>query len=88
MVLSYLSSVPDNENLSFIQRRGGWWYLPSLNPGEVVPQSYNQIIHWLRCSLSFSLLRSLILCLRGARSSGKPQLAVGDISLAVSGARI
>ena len=52
-------------------------------------QSYNQTIRWLRCSLSFSLTRSLIMCLRGARSSaGKPQLAAGDISLAVSEARL
>jgi len=35
-----------------------------------IHQSYNQIIHWFRCTLSFSLL---IMCIRGARSStGKP----------------
>ena len=52
-------------------------------------QTYNQTIRWLRCSLSFSLLRSMIMCLRGARSScGKPQLAAGDIALAVSEARL
>ena len=50
-------------------------------------QSYSQIIHWLCCS--FSLLRSLIMCLRGARSlSGEPQLIAGDISQAVSKARL
>ena len=32
-------------------------------------QSYNEILCWLRCSLSFMLLRSSIQCLRGARSS-------------------
>ena len=52
-------------------------------------QSYNQKIRWLRCNLSFSLLRSLIMCLRGAcSSSGKPQLSAGDISLAISKARL
>ena len=30
---------------------------------------YSQTIGWLRCRLSFSLLRSSILCIRGARSS-------------------
>jgi hypothetical protein len=30
--------------------------------------SYSQTIGWLRCRLSFSLLRSSILCIRGARS--------------------
>ena len=52
-------------------------------------QSYNQTIRWLRCSLSFSLLQSMIMCLRGARySCGKPQLAASDISLAFSEARL
>jgi len=52
-------------------------------------QSYNQTIRWLRCTLSFSLLRSLIMYIRGARSSsGKPQLAAGDLSLIVSEARL
>ena len=32
-------------------------------------QSYSQTMNWLRCRLSFSLLRSSIMCLRGSRSS-------------------
>ena len=32
-------------------------------------QSYNQVICWLRCCLSFTLLKSAIQCIRGARSS-------------------
>ena len=32
-------------------------------------QTYNKITSWLRCSLSFSLVRSAVSCLRGARSS-------------------
>ena len=32
-------------------------------------QTYNKTISWLRCSLSFSLVRSAVSCLRGARSS-------------------
>ena len=52
-------------------------------------QTCNQTIRWLRCSLSFSLLISLIMRLRGARSScGRPQPAGSDISLAVSEAKI
>ena len=31
--------------------------------------SYNHTMNWLRCTLSFALLRSAILCIRGARSS-------------------
>ena len=30
---------------------------------------YSVVMGWLRCSLSFSLLRSAIQCIRGARSS-------------------
>ena len=32
-------------------------------------QPYSSTIGWLRCRLSFSLLRSSIMCIRGARSS-------------------
>ena len=32
-------------------------------------KSYSKILNWIRCRLSFSLLRSSIMCLRGARSS-------------------
>ena len=32
-------------------------------------QSYSQTINWLRCRLSFSLLRSSIMYIRGSRSS-------------------
>ena len=30
---------------------------------------YSQILRWIRCKLSFSLIRSTIRCLRGSRSS-------------------
>ena len=36
---------------------------------EKEQQPYSQTLFWLRCKLSFSLLRSAIMCLRGARSS-------------------
>ena len=29
---------------------------------------YGQTLHWMRCRLGFSLLRSSIMCLRGSRS--------------------
>ena len=32
-------------------------------------QPYSKVLYWSRCRLGFSLLRSQILCLRGARSS-------------------
>ena len=36
-------------------------------------QTYGATIAWIRCCISFSLLRSAIMCLRGARSSqGRP----------------
>ena len=32
-------------------------------------QGYSKTICWLRCAISFSLVRSAVMCLRGARSS-------------------
>ena len=32
-------------------------------------QLYSKTLYWLRCKLTFSLLRSAITCLRGSRSS-------------------
>ena len=32
-------------------------------------QSYSDTLHWLRCLISFSLIRSAIQCIQGARSS-------------------
>ena len=32
-------------------------------------QDYSKTINWLRCSISFSLVKSAVMCLRGARSS-------------------
>ena len=52
---------------------------------EKLHQSYNQTILWPE----FSLLKSFIICLRGARSScSRPQPAASDISLAVSEAKL
>ena len=34
-------------------------------------QSYAETLGWLRCCISFTLLRSCIQCIRGARSSSK-----------------
>ena len=53
-------------------------------------QPYSVVLAWLRCHLSFSLLRSAITCLRGARSTtGHASYATHDsIDLAVSEGRI
>ena len=51
-------------------------------------QPYNIIISFLRCRLSFSLLRSAIMCLRGSRSTaGHPRKEI-DFTLAVSEGRL
>ena len=36
-------------------------------------QVYSQTINWLRCRLSFALLRCAIMCIRGGRSSTHPR---------------
>ena len=40
------------------------------------PKSY--IVAWMRCRLSFSLLRSALICLRGTRSSAPRAINVAD----------
>ena len=30
---------------------------------------YGKTVHWLRCRINFSLLRSAVMCLRGSRSA-------------------
>ena len=49
-------------------------------------QPYSKTLFWLRCKVSFSLLRSAIMCLRGSRSSyHRPQhLFLTSIDFAIS----
>ena len=48
-------------------------------------KSYAEILCWIRCQLSFSLLRSSIVCLRGARSSyHKPIHSFNSLDLALA----
>ena len=50
-------------------------------------QHYSKTLHWIRCKISFSLLRSAIMCLCSARSShGRPvhTLSSDNIELACS----
>ena len=50
--------------------------------------SYHRTIHWLRCRMSFSLLRSAIMYLRGSRSTinhpARPSITGDNIDLACS----
>ena len=47
---------------------------------------YSKTINWLRCRLSFSLLRSAVMCLRGSRSSLHHPInsSCGEIDLAIA----
>ena len=55
-------------------------------------QLYSQTINWLRCRLSFSFLRSSIMCLRGSRSSANhpeyPQIQEAAIEQALHVGRV
>ena len=46
--------------------------------------SYSVVMSWLRCRVSFSMLRSAIDCLRGARSSKGHSSNLQSLDLAVS----
>ena len=45
---------------------------------------YSVVISWLRCKLSFAVVRSSIMCIRGTRSSNYRPLRDADIILATS----
>ena len=45
---------------------------------------YSQMMNWLRCRLSYSLLRSAIQCIRGARSSYHLPDCVAPVDLVIS----
>ena len=47
-------------------------------------QPYGPTVNWLRCRLSFSLLRSAIQCIRGARSSCGHAVSTPPIDLAIA----
>ena len=50
--------------------------------------SYGIVMGWLRCKLSFSLLRSAIMCIRGARSSLRCPIAEAPIAVQVAEAHM
>ena len=47
-------------------------------------QNYGSVVSWIRCSTSFSLLRSAVTCLRGARFHCSSPVTIGVLDLAVS----
>ena len=51
-------------------------------------QNYGATVAWVRCCLSFSLLRSSIMCLRGARSSQGRAFRSSVIDLAATEAKV
>ena len=47
-------------------------------------QPYRQVIGWMRCMVSFSLLRLAIMCLHGARAPFHSRLVSAEIELVTS----
>jgi len=47
-------------------------------------QGYGSVVSWIRCSTSFSLLRSAVTCLRGARSHRGSPVNIGALDLAIT----
>ena len=47
-------------------------------------QPYSTVMSWLRCRLSFALLRSAVMCVRGSRSSFHHPVRDLDITLATA----
>ena len=52
-------------------------------------QDYSSTINWLRCHLSFALLRSAVLCIRGSRFSvHNPVLGPSNLSVVLAESRL
>ena len=51
-------------------------------------QRYDQVMSWIRCKLSFLIMRSALLCLRGSRTIKVNTDAVDDFSFACDEARL
>ena len=51
-------------------------------------QTYNETLHWLRCLISFSLLRSAIQCIQGARSSRGHPFKLSPVDLVTGEASV
>ena len=51
-------------------------------------QKYERVITWMRCKLSFVIMRSALLCLRGSRSVRVDVDAADDFSFACDEARL
>ena len=52
-------------------------------------KTYSKTLHWIRCKLSYSLLRSATMCLRGARSSiHHPAVSTNIMDLACHEGRV
>ena len=50
---------------------------------EKYHKDYSKTLHWMRCKLGYSLLRSAITCLRGSRSTiHKPAVSIDNIDIA------
>jgi len=47
-------------------------------------QPYSSVMPWIRCSISFSLLRSAITCLCGVQSHRGNPVTIGALDLVVS----
>ena len=51
-------------------------------------KSYSEVMRIIRCRLSFSLIRSAILCIRGSRSAKHRPFRIEDIDIISSEARL
>ena len=55
-------------------------------------KAYSKTLNWMRCRISFSLLRSAVMCLRGSRSSrgrlALPMVGEGDIEMGLIEGRV
>ena len=73
---AYVQRIREVEHASFtpiiMSATGGWLTKPQFSISVLSAKwgdEYSVVLGWIRCCLGFSLLRSAIQCIRGARSS-------------------
>ena len=92
----YASGTRYVHTIDILNKRwnGTWmWALPqacSTKIAEKTGEKYDHIITWLRCKLSFLVLRACLLCVRGSRPhhTRNETEIVADFTLACDAARL
>ena len=81
----------DNQVIGYVSESLAQKLAPILRSSYIATktdQRYDQVMSWIRCKLSFLIMRSALFCLRGSRTIKVNTDAVDDFSFACDEARL